>query len=87
MLIGGTTADKTVSSADISQTKGQVGQPVTNSNFREDVRSGGSINATAVRLARCTGHSFDLWPNVSTEAIAFLNTFLQTPITGATADE
>ena len=58
MLIGGTTADKTVSSADVSRTRGQVGQPVTNSNFREDVRSGESINATAVRLVRSNvGHS------------------------------
>src|SRR6266853_1127746 len=27
----------------------------------------------------CTGHSFDLWPDVSDQAIAFLNTFLQVP--------
>ena len=27
----------------------------------------------------CTGHSFDLWPDVSAQAIAFLNGFLQTP--------
>ena len=50
MLIGGTTADKTVSSADGSQTRGQVGQPVTNSNFRKDVRSGGSLNVAYLRL-------------------------------------
>ena len=38
--------------------RGQVGQPVTNSNFREDVRSGESINATVVRLVRSNvGHS------------------------------
>jgi acetyl esterase/lipase len=30
----------------------------------------------------CTGHSFELWPDVSAQAIAFLNTFLQTPGTG-----
>jgi uncharacterized delta-60 repeat protein len=58
MLIGDTTADKTVSSVDVSQTRGQVGQPVTNSNFREDVRPDGSINATDVRLVRSNvGHS------------------------------
>jgi acetyl esterase/lipase len=27
----------------------------------------------------CTGHSFELWPDVSAQAIAFLNTFLQVP--------
>jgi hypothetical protein len=27
----------------------------------------------------CTGHSFELWPNVSFEAIAFLNSFLSIP--------
>ena len=58
MLIGDTSADKTVSSVDVSQTRGQVGQPVTNSNFREDVRPDGSINATDVRLVRSNvGHS------------------------------
>jgi uncharacterized delta-60 repeat protein len=58
MLIGDTTADKTVSSVDVSQTRGQVGQPVTSSNFREDVRPDGSINATDVRLVRSNvGHS------------------------------
>jgi acetyl esterase/lipase len=29
----------------------------------------------------CTGHSFELWPNVTYEAIAFLNTFLGIPAT------
>ena len=58
MLIGDTTADKTVSNVDVSQTRGQVGQPVTNSNFREDVRPDGSIEATDVRFVRSNvGHS------------------------------
>jgi uncharacterized delta-60 repeat protein len=58
MLIGDTTSDKAVSGVDVSQTRGQVGQPVTNSNFREDVRPDGSINATDVRRVRSNvGHS------------------------------
>ena len=35
----------------------------------------------------CTGHSFDLWPDVSGEAIAFLNAFVQGPTTGVPVDE
>lgn len=35
----------------------------------------------------CTGHSFDLWPDVSDEAIAFLNAFLQVPTTSVPANE
>lgn len=58
MLIGDTTADKTVNNVDVSQTMGQVGQPVTSSNFREDVKIDGSINATDVRLVSSNvGHS------------------------------
>jgi acetyl esterase/lipase len=34
----------------------------------------------------CTGHSFDLWPTVSAQAIAFLNTVLQGPTTSAAVD-
>jgi hypothetical protein len=35
----------------------------------------------------CTGHSFDLWPDARTQAIAFLNSFLQTPGMSVPADE
>src|SRR5438105_10648817 len=37
ILIGDTTADGSVNSADISQTKSQSGHGVSSSNFREDV--------------------------------------------------
>ena len=37
VLVGDTTADRSVNSADISQTKSQSGHPVTGSNFRQDV--------------------------------------------------
>jgi hypothetical protein len=33
VLLGDTTGDNSVNSADISQTKSQSGNPVTNSNF------------------------------------------------------
>ena len=48
VLVGDTTGSGTVNSTDISQTKLQSGQPVTNANFREDVNANGSINATDV---------------------------------------
>jgi acetyl esterase/lipase len=35
----------------------------------------------------CTGHSFDLWPDVSDQAITFLNAFLQVPATGVPVAE
>jgi acetyl esterase/lipase len=35
----------------------------------------------------CTGHSFDLWPDVSDQAIRFLNAFLQVPATSVPVAE
>ncbi len=52
MLIGDINADKTVSAFDVTQTKHQVGMPVTSANFRDDVRPDGTINATDVQQAR-----------------------------------
>lgn len=58
VLIGDTTANKTVDSSDVSLTQSQVGQPVTSANFREDVRADGAINNPDVRLVRAdVGHS------------------------------
>ena len=48
MLLGDVNGNASVNSTDISQTKLQSGQPVTNANFREDVNVSGSINATDV---------------------------------------
>ena len=57
MLIGDTTSDKTVSSVDVSQTRGQIGVPVTNANFREDVMVDGMIKQADVRQVRAAlGH-------------------------------
>src|SRR5712691_4314784 len=52
MLIGDINADKTVSAFDVTQTKHQVGMPVTSANFRDDIRPDGTINATDVKQAR-----------------------------------
>ena len=58
MLIGDTTADKTVSNPDVTQTRGQVGMPVTGSNFREDVNIDGAITSADVSLVRSdVGHT------------------------------
>jgi hypothetical protein len=58
MLIGDTTGDKTVSNSDVTQTRGQVGLPVTDSNFREDVNVDGAITSPDVSLVRSdVGHS------------------------------
>ena len=52
VLIGDTTGNGTVSASDVSQTKGQSGQPVTGTNFRTDVNANGSINAGDVSLVK-----------------------------------
>lgn len=52
VLIGSTTADGTVNSADVRQTASESGHPVTGSNFRADVTVDGSINADDVRLVK-----------------------------------
>jgi hypothetical protein len=58
MLIGDTTANRTVNASDVAQVKGQSGSPVTNANFREDVTVNGSINASDVGLVKANvGHS------------------------------
>jgi subtilisin family serine protease len=46
MLSADTNSNKTVNAADVAQTKAQLGQLVTSSNFRNDVNADGSINAT-----------------------------------------
>ena len=52
VLIGDTTGDGFVNSADISQTKSQSGQAVTGSNFREDVNADGFINSADISLVK-----------------------------------
>jgi hypothetical protein len=52
MLIGDTTGNKTVNSADIGQTKAQSGAPVTGTNFRQDITPNGTINAADIGLVK-----------------------------------
>jgi subtilisin family serine protease len=58
VLGGDTSANKTVDSTDVNQTKAQVGMPVTIANFREDVRVSGVIDSTDVRQVKAdVGHT------------------------------
>jgi len=58
VLIGDTTGNAIVNAGDVSQTKSQVGNPVTSSNFREDVNANGTISATDVALVKSdVGHA------------------------------
>jgi Dockerin type I domain len=52
VLIGDTTGNGTVSSADVSQVKLQSGRPVTSSNFRADVNASGTITSTDVSTVK-----------------------------------
>jgi hypothetical protein len=52
VLVGDTTANGTVNSGDVSQTKSQVGGTVTGSNFREDVNASGTISSTDVAIVK-----------------------------------
>jgi autotransporter-associated beta strand protein len=52
MLIGDTSGNGTVNAGDVSQTKAQVGSPVSGANCRQDVNANGSINASDVSLVK-----------------------------------
>ena len=52
VLLGDTTGDGTVNSADISQTKSQSGQSVGPTNFRNDVTIDGGINSADISLVK-----------------------------------
>jgi hypothetical protein len=52
VLVGDTTGDGFVNSADISQTKSQSGQSVTSANFREDINTDGFINSADISLVK-----------------------------------
>ena len=58
ILVGDTTGDKTVGQFDLSETKHEVGVPVTADNFRNDVKVNGVITGTDVRVVRSdVGHT------------------------------
>jgi hypothetical protein len=52
VLIGVTNGNGSVNASDVSQTKAQVGQAVSGSNFRTDVNANGTINASDVSLIK-----------------------------------
>jgi hypothetical protein len=52
MLIGDTTGDGNVNSADISQTKSKSSQGVDATNFRNDVTLDGSFNSADISLVK-----------------------------------
>ena len=52
VLAGDTTENAFVNSADISQTKSQSGQALTNSNYREDLNIDGAINSGDISFVK-----------------------------------
>src|SRR5207237_7078163 len=52
VLVGDTNTDGLVDSADITQTKSQSGQPVTQSNFREDINADGFLNSADISFVK-----------------------------------
>ena len=52
VLVGDVNGNAVVNASDVSLTKSQVGQAVTNSNFREDVNANGTISATDVAIVK-----------------------------------
>ena len=57
-LVGDADANRVVNNPDVTLTRGQVGLPVTASNFREDVNGDGRIRSADVQLVKTNvGHS------------------------------
>ncbi len=52
VLVGDTNANGTVSSSDVAQTKGRIGQAVDVTNFRSDVNASGGINSADVSIIK-----------------------------------
>src|SRR4029077_1068745 len=52
VLVGDTNADGFTDAVDVSQTKSQSGNAITNSNFREDVNVDGFIDAIDTSLVK-----------------------------------
>jgi hypothetical protein len=79
VLVGDTTGNGLVNSSDISQTQSQSGQPVTATNFREDVTVDGFINSSDISLVQMksgttvpiTSFSFTLDGSYKTSAAVY----------------
>jgi hypothetical protein len=52
VLVGDTNANGTVNAADVAQTKSQLGQNVSVSNFRSDTNANGVINAADAAIIK-----------------------------------
>jgi len=52
VLVGSVTASGTVNAGSVAATKAQIGQIVTNSNFRADLNANGTINGNDVSLVK-----------------------------------
>ncbi|MBV9010117.1 MAG: hypothetical protein JO354_13285 [Verrucomicrobia bacterium] len=52
VLVGDTTNDGSVNSADVSQTKSRSGQAVSTANFRSDVNTDGNLNSADISLVK-----------------------------------
>jgi autotransporter-associated beta strand protein len=52
MLIGDTNGSKIVNATDAGQIKGQVGMPVTSSNYRNDLNADGAVSSSDVTLVK-----------------------------------
>ena len=52
VLLGDTSGNGVVNASDVTKTKGQVGVPLSDHNFREDINASGSINASDVSLVK-----------------------------------
>jgi Dockerin type I domain len=58
VLVGDTTGNGLVNGGDVSQTKSQVGQGVSGTNFREDVNANGLISGGDVAQVKSNvGHA------------------------------
>ncbi|MEP7015492.1 MAG: reprolysin-like metallopeptidase [Verrucomicrobiota bacterium] len=51
-LVGDTNGSGSVNASDVSQTKSQAGQPISDSNFRSDVNANGAINASDTAMIK-----------------------------------
>ena len=63
VLIGDTSGNRSVNSGDVAQTKSESGHTVTNTNFREDVNTSGTISASDISFVKSkSGNAlFDLF--------------------------
>ena len=52
VLLGDTTANASVNSSDIAQTKSQSGQAISEANFRQDVTANGALNSSDIALVK-----------------------------------